>query len=165
VSKSNDFEQFFKDHYQSLFHFSMQMVGDEEVCRDLVSDALTVAWKRIDEVGIDNLKSFTFRLLHNKCVDYLRHEKARARYADFYCEIYDDSNIDAIIETERQIESMMNIMDTLSPRTREVLRKCYFERKKYADVAAELGISSSAVHKHIMKALRIFREGMSKKSK
>lgn len=88
----------------------MRMVGDEEVRRDLVSDALTVAWKRIDEVGIDNLKSFTFRLLHNKCVDYLRHEKARARYADFYTELYDDSNIDAIIETERQIESMMNII-------------------------------------------------------
>ena len=36
---------------------------------------------------------------------------------------------------------------------------CYFERKRYQEVAVELGISSSYVKKLMMKALKLLREG------
>lgn len=165
MSKTTDFEQFFKDNYQSLFHFALQMVGDDEVCRDLVGEAMAVAWRRMDEIGMMKLKSFTYKMVHNKCIDHLRHEKAKARYAEFYRTVYDEGDEDILLETERQIENMMALMDTLPPRTREVLHLCYFKRKKYGEVANELDISRSAVHKHIMKALKAFRAGMAKKSK
>ena len=38
------------------------------------------------------------------------------------------------------------------------MEECYFNRKKYAEVAEMLNISPSAVNKHVMKALRLLRE-------
>lgn len=53
-------------------------------------------------------------------------------------------------------------MEHLTPRTRQVLEAHYLQGKKYSEVAAELGISESAVKKHIVQALRMFREKVSK---
>ena len=53
-------------------------------------------------------------------------------------------------------------MEHLTPRTRDVLERHYLQGKKYSEVAMELGISESAVKKHIMQALKLFREKMNK---
>ncbi|MDY4645071.1 RNA polymerase sigma factor, partial [Prevotella sp.] len=45
-----------------------------------------------------------------------------------------------------------------TPRTRQILKLCYVERKKYREVAVELQISESAVKKHIMQALSYMRQ-------
>lgn len=164
MSKTTDFEHFFKDNYQGLFHFALQMVGNDELCRDIVGDAMAEAWKRLDEVGITKLKSFTYRIVHNKCIDFLRHEKVKARYAEFYRSMYEEADDDVFMEAEREIDHLMAKMNTLSPRTQEVLHLCYFDHKKYVEVADLLGISRSAVHKHIMKALKLLRAEMSKNS-
>ena len=54
------------------------------------------------------------------------------------------------------------LMEHLTPRTRDVLERHYLQGKKYSEVAMELGISESAVKKHIMQALKLFREKMNK---
>lgn len=62
------------------------------------------------------------------------------------------------MDTEAKIEKMRQLIGTLTPQTRTILEACYFKGKKYADVAEELGISTSAVKKHIVQALKILRE-------
>ena len=54
--------------------------------------------------------------------------------------------------------SIMEAVNLLTPRTQQVLKACYVERKKYKEVAEELNISKSAVKKHIMNALKTLRE-------
>lgn len=52
----------------------------------------------------------------------------------------------------------MDTLEELTPRTQQIVRLCYVERKKYREVAMELGISESAVKKHIMQALSYMRQ-------
>ena len=56
---------------------------------------------------------------------------------------------------ERIVEKMMS---HLRPPTDKILELCYLQQKKYAEVAEMLGISTSSVKKHIIKALRTLRE-------
>lgn len=49
------------------------------------------------------------------------------------------------------------VMETLSPRTRFVLQKCYIEHFTYKEVAQMLGISTNGVKKHIVKGMSILR--------
>ena len=49
-------------------------------------------------------------------------------------------------------------METLPPKTRHVLEECYFNNKKYKEVADSLEVSTNAVKKHIVKALGLLRE-------
>ena len=53
------------------------------------------------------------------------------------------------------------IINTLPPKTKKVLEECYFNQKKYSEVAQMLNISTNTVKKHIMKALSSLREELS----
>ena len=105
-----------------------------------------------------------YALIRNKCVDYLRREMVKTKYADFYMAMYDEADEgDGYEEMEEQITQMYKMISEFSPKTRLVLEECYFHRKKYSEVAEELGISVSAVRKHIVNALKEFRKEIAKK--
>ena len=67
----------------------------------------------------------------------------------------EDAGLD---EENEKIERIYKVLDNLTPQTRHIMEECYFNRKKYAEVAEMLNISPSAVKKHVMKALRLLRE-------
>ena len=78
------------------------------------------------------------------------------------------TNADSLIGENIRISERVSNMDQTgmavvhgqewTVRTRYVLEECYFHRKKYAEVAENIGISINAVKKHIMKALNLLRE-------
>ena len=66
-----------------------------------------------------------------------------------------------------QPEHPKKVIEELTDPTKTILKECYYENKKYQEVADEFGISTNGVTKHIMKALRLIREefGIKKKSR
>ena len=70
---------------------------------------------------------------------------------------------EAAWDTDYRIVCVRELMRTMHPTTRYVLEACYLDRKKYKEVAGELGISMSMVKKHLSKALRLIRERLLKK--
>lgn len=156
--RAKAFEQFFRDNYMALYHFALQMIGEEEVCRDLVSDAFEVVWKNYASRETTGMRTVAYNIVKNKCVDYIRREKSKERYAEFVMHLCDRTdNTEALMETEQRIQRMMTAIDQLTPTTQQVLRQCYFNNKRYAEVAAEMGISVSAVSKHMVQALKTLR--------
>lgn len=142
------------------------MIGDKEVCRDIIADGFEQTWLVFKQSENTNWTSYMYSLVRNKCVDYLRHESAKARYAELYMAMYDecgeDDNYD---EMDEQITLMYKMISEFSPKTRLILEECYFHKKKYSEVAEELGISISAVRKHLVSAMKNFRKGIAKKVK
>lgn len=49
------------------------------------------------------------------------------------------------------------IIEKLGEPTKGIFIQCYFQNKKYAEVAQEYHISSSGIKKHVMKVLRLIR--------
>lgn len=70
-----------------------------------------------------------------------------------------------ILEHEEQVVQILDLMKCLTPRTREILEAHYLQGKTYSEVAIELGISDSAVKKHVMQALKFFREKLNSNKK
>ena len=79
------------------------------------------------------------------------------RYADLYLQLTLEEEVPLQEEDER-LARIAGVLNRLPVRTRYVLEECYFHRKKYAEVAENIGISINAVKKHIMKALNLLRE-------
>ena len=167
METDKDFENFFKENYSRFYYFALQMVDDEEVCRDIVGDAFEQAWLASLQSRKTSLHGYMFSIVRNKCVDYVRYQSAKTRYADFYLAMYSESTDDEeeYLETERRITLIQEKMTELTPKTRQILEMCYFLKKTYQQTADELGISVSAVRKHIVNALKAFREDIPKKSK
>jgi RNA polymerase sigma factor, sigma-70 family len=164
LERDTEFELFFKQNYSRFYYFAFQMIGDKEVCRDIVSDGFEQTWPIFEQSKKINWTSYMYALIRNKCVDYLRREMVKTKYADFYMAMYDEADEgDGYEEMEEQITQMYKMISEFSPKTRLVLEECYFHRKKYSEVAEELGISVSAVRKHIVNALKEFRKEIAKK--
>ena len=112
------------------------------------------------------LKSYLYRTVRNKCTDWARSRLSQQRYEIFFKTIYGDENDDdgtMLKETEDNIDKIYRLMDTLTPQTRRILDECYFKGRRQADVAEELGISVSAVKKHVAQAMKVFKSNLNLK--
>lgn len=163
MDKEVEFEAFFKGYYSRYYYFALQMVDDAEMCRDLVGDAFEQAWVEMQQTGDINLPAFTYALVRNKCISYVRHEAVCDKYADFYQSIYAETDEESVREQEEQIEQMYRIMEHFTSQTQRILKLCYFQKMSYQQAADELGISVSTVRKHVVNALKAFRKEMIKK--
>lgn len=156
------FETFFKACY-SLFYFAaFHLLGDEERSRDVVSECFAKAWTEYRDAPVSQWKAYMYNAVRNKCIDIIRRDKVRQRFVEFYIAMTPvaDEGIDDELEL---LDRIYKTIATLPELTRAVLRKCYFEGKKYKEVALELGISESYVKKNIMLALRTLRAKVVKK--
>ena len=53
------------------------------------------------------------------------------------------------------------VMEAMPPRTKFIIEQCYFENKKYDEVAEILGLSRDGIRKTIMKGLALLRNAFS----
>ncbi len=163
MSKDSDFERFFKQNYMNLYYYALQMVGDREVCRDIVSEALVKAWENFNEKELEKTKNYAYTMVHHKCVDQVRREIAKARYADFYRHMFSEQESGySYEEADRQITLIHHLLESFTPKTRYILEQCYFHNRRYKDVAEEMDISVNTVKKHIMNALKTFRRELNR---
>lgn len=61
-------------------------------------------------------------------------------------------------EREERVRRMERCLERMTDPTRSIVKQCYYDGKKYREVARERGITPDGVKKHIVKALRMLRE-------
>lgn len=167
MSREGEFERLFRECYAQLYAFAMGMVKDDELCRDILSDSFEMLWNHIGEVDEAGEKSYLFRTVRNKCTDWARSRLSRQRYEMFFKTLYGDGSDDDgsdLKEAEDNINKIYHLIDILTPQTRRILDACYFKGRRQAEVAEELGISVSAVKKHIAQAMKVFKSNMNLKN-
>ena len=166
-----EFEELYTGNYSRLYYYAYQFLNDAEVSRDVVNDAFEYVWKNYENFRKMNVVAILFQSVRNKSIDTFRHNKVEENYVALYSRMLseEDAGLDEENEKMRElgyyapeenekIERIYKVLDNLTPQTRHIMEECYFNRKKYAEVAEMLNISPSAVKKHVMKALRLLRE-------
>ena len=110
------------------------MIGEREICRDIVSDSFESIWSVILSGNKErelNWSKYMYSLVRNKCVDYIRHETAKGRYADFYLHMFgNEEEEETDDETERQIEIMYHMLWSSRHKQHEYWN-CVIFRKKH----------------------------------
>lgn len=154
------FEKVFRENFTKAFYLALRILHDEEASKDVVSDAFELVWRKLQGNGVDNVDSYLLTTVRNVCLDYIRKQEIRSRYvqASFRASDLISNTLDQDDVHEEKIQAIMKALEELTPRTQQIVRLCYVEHKKYREVAAELGISESAVKKHIMQALSYMRQ-------
>lgn len=155
--RNTEFERLFLGFYNKLYYFTVHMVQDNEVARDIVSDCFGDVWRNRDNVKKEKIIAYLFSCARNKSITYLakfRHRDDINKYSSRLVVADSDENWK---EREMRYCMVEQVMETLSPRTRFVLQKCYIEHFTYKEVAQMLGISTNGVKKHIVKGMSILR--------
>ena len=68
-----EYEQLFKQNFERLYYHSLDIVHNEDVARDVVSDVFVNVWRLRDKVALDTALSYLYTSVRNRSLDQLRH--------------------------------------------------------------------------------------------
>ena len=166
--KEQQLERLFRDHYERMFRLAFALLHDYEEARDVVGEVFSRLWDRFsqEEIPKDNLleetaaPAYLMRSVRNACLNIVAKKKRDERLAKLLPLSGDEPSLqeDADRMEERWQATVDCVDHDLTPQTASIIRMCYGDGCSYRETAEELGISISAVNKHIVKGLRTLRE-------
>ena len=126
---------------------------------DLVQDVALRMHTRRSEGGIANLEGYLFQVAQSVLTDRARRDISRARsrhqpLEEFHHPV-EGRSPERVLAGKEQWSRLIAAVGDLPDRTRQAFVLHRFEEMSYAAIARHMGISVSAVEKHIMKAIRI----------
>jgi RNA polymerase sigma factor (sigma-70 family) len=125
-------------------------------------DLLHSAYLRFTRYGAQNAvgdpAAFLVRTAFNISIDNYRHEKNLQNQAEA-SDVEDAAPLqDEVIAARVRLARVKEGLSKLTPRTREIFLMHRLNNLKYHEIASQLGISQSAVEKHIAKAVLFLTE-------
>ena len=153
-----EFDKLFRNSYARLYRLAYSLLHDQEDSRDIVSGVFADLLDKYKLSSDIITEAYLYSMVRSRCIDLLRHRKVEDEARQ---QMILENRIQTMpdVEHEEHLKEVLTYIDTeLTPQTRTVLRMCYDEKRKYKEVASELGISVQAVNKHISQALRKLRE-------
>lgn len=158
MKDKREFNEVFCLLYEPLLLFALKFVKDEEVGKDIVNDAFEFLWKNFTSVEASTIKTYLFTIVRTKCIDSLRKQSHQSKFVAFASKMSQKYVELELNEPDERLLRIQEAMQKLTPYNRKILQECYVNKKTYKEVAEELGVSVAAIHKNIVKALRVIRE-------
>ncbi len=162
------FEYLFKTYYPRLYGYAVRFTEDDEITRDIIQESFIKVWEKRQLLTAVSLSSLLFTMVRNACLNHLKHRAIVGRYQMTYLanvrgeerlyhiDFQFDSDKELLYEEMQQ--QIGTVMAGLPERSREIFAMSRFEGLKNREIAEKLGISTTAVEKHISKAIRRFSE-------
>jgi RNA polymerase sigma-70 factor (ECF subfamily) len=140
-----EFARLVADNRRALQRYVLRRLIDPDTSDDVLIDTFLVAWRKRDELPprdreLSWLFSIAFRVLSN-------HRRARDRQNRLSWRLSRERDLtveDGEVSTI-ETDMLLRAMDKLGEIDRELLQLVYWEKLKYRDVAAVLGLSENAV--------------------
>ncbi len=143
-----DFDEFYARDYARLVGAIGLAVGDIEIARDAVDEALARAWERSRHTEIDCLAGWARVVALNVARSGFRRKAAERRATDRLVA----RAIDPVPQDSAQAIDVAAAIATLAPRQREVTILHYFLDVSVHDIAAELNLSEGSVKASLHRA-------------
>lgn len=163
TSQEIEFERLFRDNYSQLFYSALDFVEDADEAKDIVSDACMEVWQRYDQLRSSNAANYLFMSVRNKAINALRHHAVERHYRDEMIKAREEAAATEPSLHEERMASVEKVVATMPVQTQRVFNLCCISDYSYKETAQKLGVSVSAVHKHVSRALARLREELSEK--
>jgi RNA polymerase sigma factor (sigma-70 family) len=147
---------------QELFRFFRKKVGSHHDAEDLTQDTLVRLINRPPKIKSRSSDAYIFTVALNLFRDHSR--KLRVRFLekqgpnaseDFFLSTFasEEPSPEHVLIGKSEVEIVVGALNELTERTRSIFILCRVEGMPQREIAAKLGISISAVEKHVSKAL------------
>ena len=155
------FEMLFRTYYQPLCNYAYTFLQDKEDAEEIVQSTFLLVWEKKDTLAIrTSVKPYLYAMVRNACLNVLKHEKIKQRFAGEEIAYADRSHdsVTHMIATNELEHRIKVAMEELPEQCRMVFKLSRFEELKYSEIAEQLNISVKTVENHMGKALRIMRD-------
>ena len=150
-------EQLSRAHRSALLRYFYRRGLNEADRDDAVQEVFARLARKAGLARIERIEGYLFETAANVAIDL--HRQRGSRRADFQDQFNDDLHGAASLSPEdigrdrESVDLLIVGLRELPERTRNVFILARFEHIKHLEIARRLGVSVSAVEKHLVKAL------------
>ena len=142
------------------------LLGDEDEAKDAVQDVFARLWDGNVTLREESQRAFMLTCVRNRCLNIIAQRRSQQESTlqvamdstEGETETWQDMSDDELTMMVQQY-----IDERLTPQTGRVIRMRFDDEKSYKDISNSLGISLSAVNKHIVQGLRKLRHQFNKR--
>jgi RNA polymerase sigma-70 factor (ECF subfamily) len=159
--------QLFSIYFTRLNDFAKNVVKDDGISQDIVQEVFVKVWENRAEIESLNIEAYLFKLVRNRCIDYIKHLKVvnnhlqkiqvDSKYEELYRIDFIGNEPYVLIEEELKTKIEKTIQ-SLPDRCREVFILSRIEGLKNKEIADQLNINIKNVERHLNRALQSFRK-------
>jgi RNA polymerase sigma-70 factor, ECF subfamily len=163
-------KELFTIYFPRLNDFARKIVRDEGISEDIVQEAFLKVWEKRGEIESLHIEAFLFKMVRNRCLDYIKHLKVISnrlyeiqetwRYEELYRIDFVGNEPYLLIEQELKTRIERTIQD-LPGKCREVFVLSRLNGLKNREIADKLNISIKNVERHLNRATQSFRKNFS----
>ena len=150
-----EFEHLFKDNYPHMYRMAFSMLENTDDAKDAVHQVFAQVWKGKPQIANDSIRGYLLAATRNQCLHLLRSRQLQRQMED---ELHRDAAASESKDREELLQQLQQVIDSnLTEQDRRVLSLHYDDEMTYEETATVLGISASAVNKHITRSLAKIR--------
>lgn len=155
------FGELYQQYSSRIYGNLKKLLKSDHLAEELLQDVFVKIWDK--RLGIDTEKSFRsylFRIAENQVYDFFRKaardRKLEAHLVDAASEFY--SHVEEALYRKESAAIINEAIAQLPPKRRRIFTLCKLEGRSYEEVSLLLGISTSTINDHVVKASRSIRE-------
>ena len=145
------FERLFKDNYPHMYRMAFSLVENADDAKDAVHQVFAQIWRGKPQISEDSIRGYLLAATRNQCLHMLRSRQLQRKMEEELQRETEETLSEEREELLQQLKQVIN--DNLTEQDRRVLQLHYEDEMTYQETASVLGISASAVNKHITRSL------------
>lgn len=146
-------------NYKRFHDYLQRRIGNSADAEDVLQQSLLKALKQpATSVTESSIVSWFYTILRNSLIDYYR---ARASHDKKYQQQVEEDELISSEEFRYEIcECMHDLLPTINPDYKDLIRKIDFENRNPIEVAQELGISRNNLDVKLHRARRALKKSL-----
>ena len=148
----------YEQHYTAIGNYIYRRTMNEHVTEDLSGDVFLVVMQRLHRFqrrGVP-IRVWLYRIANNLVNQWIRREQREQRKLKAKAEV-SKYGVRGDNTSDAELAELVRLVNTLSPRYREVIALFYFESMSIAEVGAVLGIKEGTVKSRLNRARQTLR--------
>ena len=159
------FDFFYQKHSSQIFRKLYKMTRVSSISEELLQDVFVKIWEKRHLIDPEkSFRSYLFQIAQNLVYDLYRKvardERLQSEIKRSFVEFQYLTEESIHLKDTQQIISQA--IDTLPPQQKLVFTLCKIEGKSYDEVSTALGVSTSTINGHIVKATKSIKRYMFK---
>lgn len=152
----NQIEHLFKIHYARMYSLAVALLHDNDLAHDIVHDVFFTLLNATSGQCVS--EGYLLKAVRNRCLNHIRDCEIHQRIARLY--FLDNAEYDTEKWPDDEIIARIYslIHNDISPKARLIMELRFSDGLPFARIANSMGISETAVYRHLSNALIFIRK-------
>lgn len=150
----------FRMYYPHLYKYGIKIIGDEQVLEDCIQELFIELWQHKNPPPTLSVKAYLLKALKYKILKTL-HKKSLLLPDATTFEISYESFIIAKQEDEEKIKKVVQAIDQLSNRQKEIIYLKFYQNLSYEEVSEIMNINYQVARNLLHQAIKAMRKILS----